>query len=144
VSTGFDAVIVGAGQAGSPLAARLSAAGMSVALVERHLVGGTCVNTGCMPTKTLVASAYAAHIARRAVEFGVVLDSPVGIDMKRVKARAQKIALDAREGLEQWIAGMAGVSLLRGQARFTGPKTLTVGDQVIEGERIFLNVGGRA
>ena len=140
----FDAIIVGAGQAGSPLAARLSAAGMSVALIERHLVGGTCVNTGCMPTKTLVASAYAARIARRAAEYGVVLDGPVGIDMKRVKARAQKITLDAREGLEKWIAGMSGVTLLRGQARFTGPRTLMVGDQEIEGERVFLNVGGRA
>ncbi len=100
MTRGFDAIIVGAGQAGPPLAGRLTAAGMSVALIERHLFGGTCVNTGCKPTKTLVASAYAAHLARRAADFGVMLDSPVRIDMKLVKARADKVTLDSRAGVE--------------------------------------------
>ena len=144
MSRHFDAVVVGAGQAGSPLAARLAGAGMTVALVERHLVGGTCVNTGCMPTKTLVASAYAAHMARRAGEYGVLFDGPVAIDMHKVRSRAAQITLNARGGLENWLGGIDKVTLLRGHARFTGAKTLTVGDEEISGERIFLNVGGRA
>ena len=102
----FDAIVIGAGQAGPPLAGRLTHAGMSVALIERHLFGGTCVNTGCMPTKTLVASAHAAHVARRAADYGVVLSGPVGIDMKRVKARADKVSSDARTGVETWLRGM--------------------------------------
>jgi len=98
----FDAIIIGGGQAGPSLAGRLTAAGMSVALIERKLVGGTCVNTGCMPTKALVASAYAAHLARRAGDFGVTT-GPVGIDMGKVAARAHGVTMKARTGNEHWL-----------------------------------------
>jgi len=139
----FDAIIVGAGQAGPPLAGRLTAAGMQVALVERKLVGGTCVNTGCMPTKTLVASAYAAHLARRGAEFGVTTGE-IGIDMKAVAARAQKVVTDARTSNERWLEGMHGLTLLRGHACFTAPDVLAVDGLELTAPRIFLNVGGRA
>ncbi|MET0241452.1 MAG: FAD-containing oxidoreductase [Sphingobium sp.] len=140
----FDAIIVGAGQAGPPLAARLTAAGQSVALIERHLVGGTCVNTGCMPTKTLVASAYAAHLARRSDDFGVRISGGVHVDMKAVAARAHKVTMDARSRDEQWLAAMSGLTLLRGNARFTAPGVMQVGEITLQAPRIFLNVGGRA
>ncbi|KRB19201.1 MULTISPECIES: FAD-containing oxidoreductase [Mesorhizobium] len=140
----FDAIIIGAGQAGSPLAGHLAAAGMSVALIERKLVGGTCVNTGCMPTKTMVASAYAAHLARRAADYGVTLGGPVGVDYQRIKARKDKVTNDARGNLETWIAGMKGCTLYRGHARFESANTVRVGDEVLTAEKIFLNTGGRA
>jgi len=143
VTRAFDAIIVGAGQAGPPLAGRLTAAGMTVALIERKLIGGTCVNTGCMPTKTLVASAYAAHLARRAADYGVST-GPVGIDMKAVVARAQKVVLTARGNNETWLEGMERLTLLRGHARFTGPHTIAVDGEELTAPRIFLNVGGRA
>jgi len=139
----FDAIIVGAGQAGPALAGRLTGAGMKVALIERHLVGGTCVNTGCKPTKTLVASAYAAHVARRASDYGVAV-GPVGIDMPTVAARARKVILDSRSGNETWLAGMEGLTFIRGHARFEAPHRIRVGDDLLEAPRIFLNVGGRA
>ncbi|OBF25250.1 FAD-containing oxidoreductase [Mycobacterium sp. ACS4331] len=140
----FDAIVVGAGQAGPPLAGRLTAAGRTVAVVERSLVGGTCVNSGCIPTKTLVASAHAAHVARRGDEYGVGI-TDVTVDMAKVKARKDKIMLGDRRGVEDWIAGMPGCTLIRGHARFVGPKTLRIGeDQTIEADQIFLNVGGRA
>jgi pyruvate/2-oxoglutarate dehydrogenase complex dihydrolipoamide dehydrogenase (E3) component len=139
----FDAIIVGAGQAGPPLAGRLTAAGMQVALVERKLVGGTCVNTGCMPTKTLVASAYAAHLARRGREFGVTIGE-IGIDMKLVAGRAQKVVTDARTSNERWLESMEGLTFLRGHARFTAADVLTVDGEELTAPRIFLNVGGRA
>ena len=139
----FDAIIVGAGQAGPPLAGRLTAAGMRVALIERKLVGGTCVNTGCMPTKTLVASAYAAHLARRTADFGV-RTGDVSIDMPAVAARARNVVTDARSGNERWLEGMAGLTFLRGHARLTGPRTIAVDDRILTAPRIFLNVGGRA
>ena len=139
----FDAIIVGAGQAGPPLAGRLTAAGMTVALIERKLVGGTCVNTGCMPTKTLIASAYAAHLARRAAEFGI-RTGEVEVDMTAVAARARTVVRDARGRDEAWLAGMLGLTLLRGQARFTGPSTIAVDGDELTASRIFLNVGGRA
>ena len=139
----FDAIIVGAGQAGPPLAGRLTDAGMKVALIERHLVGGTCVNTGCKPTKTLVASAYAARMAQRAADYGVTVGS-IGIDMPVVAARAQKVILDSRKSNEDWLAGMEGLTLLRGHARFEAPHRLSVNGELLEAPRIFLNVGGRA
>jgi pyruvate/2-oxoglutarate dehydrogenase complex dihydrolipoamide dehydrogenase (E3) component len=139
----FDAIIVGAGQAGPPLAARLTQAGMQVALVERKLVGGTCVNTGCMPTKALVASAYAAHLARRAADFGVTA-GPVGIDMKVVEARARQVILNARHNNEHWLEGMERLTFLRGHARFIAPKVLEVDGEELTALRVFLNVGGRA
>ncbi|MFC5526547.1 FAD-containing oxidoreductase [Rhodanobacter ginsengisoli] len=140
----FDAIIVGAGQAGPSLAGRLTASGMTVALVERHLVGGTCVNTGCMPTKALVASAQVAHMARRAADYGVVVEGTVDVDMPRVMARARTVTTNARGNLESWLGGMERLSLLRGHARFEAPDTLRVGEQAISAPRIFLNVGGRA
>jgi pyruvate/2-oxoglutarate dehydrogenase complex dihydrolipoamide dehydrogenase (E3) component len=143
VTTRFDAIVVGAGQAGPPLAGRLTAAGYSVAVVERKLVGGTCVNTGCIPTKTLVASAHAAHLARRGADFGVGT-GPVRVDMAKVKARKDDIMLSDRKGVEDWLDGMDGCTLVRSHARFTDPHTLQVGDDVLQADRIFLNVGGRA
>ncbi|HEU4484377.1 MAG TPA: FAD-containing oxidoreductase [Povalibacter sp.] len=140
----FDAIVIGAGQAGPPLAGRLTAAGMQVALIERKLFGGTCVNTGCMPTKTLVASAYAAHLARRAHDFGVDVKGPVRIDMQRVHARAAAVSANAREGVERWLQGMQGCTVLRGQARFESSHTVRVDDQLLTAPRIFINVGGRA
>ena len=144
MSRHFDAIIVGAGQAGPPLAARLTAAGRSVAVVERKLPGGTCVNTGCMPTKTLVASARVAHLARRAADFGVLNGGAVGIDMARVRSRADTVSSNARHGVASWLQGMAGCTLFTGHARFEGPRTLRVGDETITGDQVFLNVGGRA
>ncbi|MCF6108861.1 FAD-containing oxidoreductase [Mesorhizobium muleiense] len=140
----FDAIIIGAGQAGPPLAGRLTAAGMSVALIERKLVGGTCVNTGCMPTKAMVASAYAAHLARRAADYGVTLSGPVGVDYKAIKARKDKVSDDARGNLESWIAGMDGCTLFRGHARFETADTVRVGDDLLSADKIFINTGGRA
>jgi pyruvate/2-oxoglutarate dehydrogenase complex dihydrolipoamide dehydrogenase (E3) component len=143
VTRAFDAIVVGAGQAGPSLAGRLTAAGMEVALIERKLVGGTCVNTGCMPTKTLVASAYAAHAARRAADFGVTT-GPVEIDMKGVEARARRVVQETRDNMEHWLAGMERLTLLRGHARFTGPKAMEVDGDELTAPRVFLNVGGRA
>jgi pyruvate/2-oxoglutarate dehydrogenase complex dihydrolipoamide dehydrogenase (E3) component len=140
----FEAIIIGAGQAGPSLAGRLTTAGMKVAVVERHLFGGTCVNTGCMPTKTLVASAYAAHLARRAADYGVVLSGGVGIDMVKVKARADAVSGNARAGVEKWLRAMDGCTVVQGQARFETATTIIVGDQRLTAPRIFINVGGRA
>ena len=139
----FDAIIVGAGQAGPPLAGRLTAAGQTVAIVERKLIGGTCVNTGCIPTKTLVASAHAAHTARRGPDYGVATGA-VSVDMAKVKARKDAIMLDDRKGVEDWLDGMDGCTVFRDHARFEDPHTLRVGDDVLRADRIFLNVGGRA
>ncbi|HUA79530.1 MAG TPA: FAD-containing oxidoreductase [Dyella sp.] len=144
VSLTFDAIIVGAGQAGPALAGRLTAAGMTVALVERHLFGGTCVNTGCMPTKTLVASARVAHQARRAADYGVVLNGDVSIDMPRVMARAHNVSETSRGNVQRWLEGMPHMTVLRGHARFESANTLRVNDETITAPRIFLNVGGRA
>jgi pyruvate/2-oxoglutarate dehydrogenase complex dihydrolipoamide dehydrogenase (E3) component len=143
VTAHYDAIVVGAGQAGPPLAGRLTAAGHTVAVVERKLVGGTCVNYGCIPTKTLVASAHAAHIARRSADFGIGTGD-VTVDMTKVKARKDGIVRGDREGVEGWLEGMEGCTLIRGHARFTDPHTLDVDGQVISADRIFLNVGGRA
>jgi pyruvate/2-oxoglutarate dehydrogenase complex dihydrolipoamide dehydrogenase (E3) component len=144
MSRRFDAIVIGAGQAGPPLAARLTAAGMTVAFVERHLFGGTCVNTGCTPTKTLVASARAAHVARRAAEFGVTLSGPVGVDMRAVKARKDAVVETSRSGVEAWLKGMRGCTVFAGHARFESAREMRVGDETLSAERIFLDVGGRA
>jgi pyruvate/2-oxoglutarate dehydrogenase complex dihydrolipoamide dehydrogenase (E3) component len=144
VTESFDAIVIGAGQAGPSLVGRLTAAGMKVALVERKLFGGTCVNTGCIPTKTLVASAYAAHLARRGAEYGVAIEGPVGIDMKRVKARADAVSTNARTGVEKWLRGMDGLTVVEGHARFEGPDVLRVDESLLRAPRIFINVGGRA
>ncbi|MBX7433227.1 FAD-containing oxidoreductase [Mycobacterium sp. Y57] len=141
--THFDAIIVGAGQAGPPLAGRLTADGQTVAVIERKLVGGTCVNYGCIPTKTLVASAHAAHLARRGGDFGVGAGD-ITVDMTKVKARKDRISGGDREGVESWIEGMRGATLIRGHARLEDPHTIRVGDRLLHADRIFLNVGGRA
>jgi pyruvate/2-oxoglutarate dehydrogenase complex dihydrolipoamide dehydrogenase (E3) component len=139
----FDAIIVGAGQAGPPLAGRLTEAGQTVAVIERKLVGGTCVNYGCIPTKTLVASAHAAHVARRGADYGISTGD-IAVDISRVKARKDRIMLDDRHGVESWLEGMPGCTLIRGHARFEGPHTIRVNDEVLTARQIFLNVGGRA
>ncbi len=140
----FDAIIIGAGQAGPPLAGRLTSAGMTVALIERWLIGGTCVNTGCTPTKTLIASARTAYVARRAAEYGVVVPGPVTVDMPRTKARADAVATRSREGVKAWLAGMDRCTVIEGHARLESDRTVRVGDQLLGAPRIFLNVGARA
>ena len=139
----FDAIVIGTGQAGPPLAGRLTAAGMTVAIIERHLVGGTCVNTGCTPTKTLVASAYAAQLARRGADLGVIT-GPVRVDMARVHARARQVAEHSRIGNESWLRDMDRCTLLRGHARFESPRTVRVNEDLLQADRIFINTGGRA
>jgi pyruvate/2-oxoglutarate dehydrogenase complex dihydrolipoamide dehydrogenase (E3) component len=140
----FDAIVIGSGQSGPFLAVRMAAAGQRVALIERHLVGGTCVNTGCIPTKTLVASAYNAHMVRRAADFGVQVDGSVGVDMKRVKARKDEISGKSRIGLESWLKSTPNCTLYRGHARFESPKEVAVGEELLSAPQIFINVGGRA
>ena len=140
----FDAIVIGTGQAGPPLAGRLTAAGMKVAVIERGLFGGTCVNTGCIPTKTMVASAYAAHMARRAAEFGVTIASPVSMDMKRVKARKDEVAGESNRGVEAWLKNMTNCTVYQGHARFESPHEVSVGDTRLTADRIFINVGARA
>lgn len=142
--TTYDAIIVGAGQAGPSLAGRLSAAGMKIAVVERKYFGGTCVNTGCTPTKAMVASAYAARIAQRAQEYGVVLNGGFAVDMKAVKARKDGIVAGWRNGVESGLRGLKNCMVYKEHARFESPTQLQVGKELITSERIFLNVGGRA
>ncbi len=139
----FDAIIVGAGQAGPSLAGKLTAAGWSVGFVERKLFGGTCVNAGCTPTKTLVASAHAAFVARRAKDFGVVLGGEVGVDMAAIQARKEKVVAASRDGIEKWLRGMEGCTVFHGAGRFEGPGVMRVGDEVLRAKKFFLNVGCR-
>src|SRR5690242_7045312 len=142
--TRFDAIVIGTGQAGPALAVRLSKAGMRVAVVERKLFGGTCVNTGCIPTKTLVASAAAAHAVRRAGEYGVRAPGSPAVDMKAVKDRKDRISGASREGVEKTVRGLANGAVYFGHARFESPREIRVGDDVLTADRIFINVGGRA
>jgi pyruvate/2-oxoglutarate dehydrogenase complex dihydrolipoamide dehydrogenase (E3) component len=142
--TKLDAIIIGMGQSGPSLAQRFADEGLRVAVIERKHFGGTCVNTGCMPTKTLVASAYVAHMARRAAEYGVDVGGAVKVDMKRVKARKDEIVEDSREGVSDWMEGLANTTVYRGHARFTGPKTVSVNGEVLEADEIVVNTGGRA
>lgn len=144
MSTRYDAIIIGTGQAGPSLAGRLTDAGRKVAVVERHLFGGTCVNTGCIPTKTLVASARAAHVARRGAEYGVEIGGPVTVDMKRVKARKDEVSGASNRGVEKWLKGMESCTVLEGHARLEGPRQVRVGDDLLRADQIFINVGGRA
>jgi pyruvate/2-oxoglutarate dehydrogenase complex dihydrolipoamide dehydrogenase (E3) component len=138
----YDAIVVGAGQAGPSLAVRLASAGRKVALVERKLFGGTCVNTGCTPTKAMVASAHAAHLARRGRDFGIEAGA-VTVDMRAVKARKDGIVLKSRTGVEKWLRGTANCSVLTGTAVFESSHVLRVKDDLIEAPHIFLNVGAR-
>src|SRR6185503_4615781 len=140
----YDAIIIGTGQAGPSLAGRLTKAGMTVAVIERKLFGGTCVNTGCTPTKTLVASAYAAHLARRAADYGVMIGGPVTVDMARVKARKDAVAGQSARGVERWLRNMERCTVYHDHARFVGPQEVAVGSERLRAPKIFINVGGRA
>ncbi len=140
----YDAIVIGTGQSGPSLAGRMHAEGMKVAVIERDRVGGTCVNVGCIPTKTLVASARAAHMARRGADFGVDVSGLVRVDMKRVKERMKAISGQSNQGVTSWLEGMENVDLIRGDARLLGPTSVGVNGDVLEAEKIFLNVGGRA
>ncbi|MEQ1952713.1 FAD-containing oxidoreductase [Mesorhizobium sp. CN2-181] len=139
----FDAIVIGGGQAGPSLAVRLANAGNRVAMIERKFLGGTCVNTGCKPTKTMVASAYAARMARRGADYGVVLGE-IGIDIKRVMARKEKVTLDSRNGLRDWLASTPNVTFIEGHAKFRAPGEIEVNGETLSAAKIFLNVGGRA
>ncbi|HTP62773.1 MAG TPA: FAD-containing oxidoreductase [Burkholderiales bacterium] len=139
----YDAIVIGAGQAGPALAARLDAAGLKTAIIERKLLGGTCVNVGCIPTKTLVGSARAIHMARRGGEYGFAAGE-VKVDMAAVKRRKDGVVKRSTDGLAGWIAGMKNVTLIRAQARFTAPRVLDAGGRALQADRIFVNVGGRA
>jgi pyruvate/2-oxoglutarate dehydrogenase complex dihydrolipoamide dehydrogenase (E3) component len=143
MANSFDALIIGTGQAGPALAARLAAAGQKVAVVERGRFGGTCVNNGCTPTKAMVASAYAARLARRAADYGVVLEGAPGVDMKRVKARKDQIVRKGSEGVEKWMRGLEGATVFEGHARFVDEARVAVGPEILAAGRIFINVGGR-
>src|SRR5579862_9753090 len=139
----FDAIIIGTGQAGPPLAARFAAAGKTVAIIERHKFGGTCVNTGCIPTKTLVASAYAIHIASRGTEYGFSTGD-MRVDMKRVKARKDAASARSSKGVEEWLRGTTNCTVIQGHARFQSSNTVVVNDEVLRADKIYINVGGRA
>jgi pyruvate/2-oxoglutarate dehydrogenase complex dihydrolipoamide dehydrogenase (E3) component len=140
----YDAIIIGTGQAGPSLAQRLTTAGMKVAVIERGRFGGTCVNTGCIPTKTMVASAYAAHMARRAAEFGVTIAGSISVDMKRVKARKDEMAGKSNSSVEHWMKTLPNCTVYQEHARFESPHEVSAGDARLTAERIFLNVGCRA
>ncbi len=140
----FDAIVIGTGQSGPFLGVRMAAAGQRVAIIERNRFGGTCVNTGCIPTKTLVASAYAAHMTRRSAEFGVQVAGPISVDMKRVKARKDEITGKSRSGLESWLKSTPNCTVYQGHARFELPNEVRVGEELLAASQIFINVGGRA
>lgn len=144
MATKYDAIVVGAGQAGPALANRLASAGMKVAFVERHKFGGTCVNTGCIPTKTMVASAYAAQLARRGADYGVNIAGEIAVDMKKVKARKDAIVAQSAKGVESWLRGNLGITVYTGHARLGSPKEIGIGSERLTSEKIFLDVGGRA
>jgi len=139
----FDAIVIGTGQAGPSLARRLVAAGRKVAVVERNHFGGTCVNNGCTPTKAMVASAYAAHVARRHADYGVNIGGPITVDMKAVKARKDAIVAPSRNGVEGSLKALDGCTVFQGHGTFVGPKSVQVGQTVLEASEIFINVGGR-
>jgi pyruvate/2-oxoglutarate dehydrogenase complex dihydrolipoamide dehydrogenase (E3) component len=126
------------------MAASLTGAGMKVAIIERNLFGGTCVNTGCIPTKALVASARAAYVAKRGADFGVMIGSPITVDMKKVKARKDAVVKRSNDGVTNWLKNMKNCTVYEGHARFGGPHTVSVNDQLLEGEKIYINVGTRA
>jgi pyruvate/2-oxoglutarate dehydrogenase complex dihydrolipoamide dehydrogenase (E3) component len=144
MSIRFDAIVIGTGQAGPPLAARLAGTGRKTAVIERHRFGGTCVNTGCMPTKTMVASARAIHVARRGGEFGFTVNGTIQVDVPRVRARRDEIVRASTEGIEQWMKNTTNITVFEGHARFTGPHRVAVNGEAIEAPEIFINVGGRA
>lgn len=138
----FDAIVIGAGQAGVPLASALARSGKRTALIEREHVGGTCINEGCTPTKTMVASARVAYLARRAADYGVST-GPVAVDMARVRERKRAIVKSFRAGSLRRVDSVAGLELICAEARFTGPRTVAVDGRVLEAELVFINTGGR-
>jgi pyruvate/2-oxoglutarate dehydrogenase complex dihydrolipoamide dehydrogenase (E3) component len=140
----YDAIIIGTGQAGPSLAVRLASTGMRVAIIERKRFGGTCVNTGCIPTKTLVASARAAHVARRAGEYGVSIGGAISVDMKKVKERKDGVVRLSNQGVEKWLRNTENLTVYQGHARFEDRHRIRVGDELLEADTIFINVGGRA
>jgi len=142
--TKYDAIVIGTGQAGPSLAVRLAETGMKVAIIERKRFGGTCVNNGCIPTKTLVASARTAHVARRAGDYGVTIPGSIAVDMKKVKARKDAVVRQSTEGLQRWLRDTQNLTVIRGQARFGDAHRVRVGDELLEADKIFINVGGRA
>jgi pyruvate/2-oxoglutarate dehydrogenase complex dihydrolipoamide dehydrogenase (E3) component len=144
MATKYDAIVIGTGQAGPSLAVRLADAGMKVAIMERKRFGGTCVNNGCIPTKTLIASARAAHVARRAGDYGVTINSPVAIDMKKVKARKDALVRQSSEGVENWLNNTRNLTVIEGQARFAEAHQIRLGEEILEADKIFIDVGGRA
>jgi len=144
VNARFDSIIIGTGQSGPSLAVRLAKAGRKTAIIERKLFGGTCVNTGCIPTKTLIASARVAYLARRATDFGVIVGGPVRADMSRVKARKDEVVRRSNEGVERWLKNTPNLTVYEGHARFESPGTVRVGGELLEADEIFINVGGRA
>ncbi len=144
MSKKYDAIIIGTGQSGPSLAARLAQEGMNVAIIERKLFGGTCVNTGCIPTKTLVSSARVAHVARRGKEFGLIIDGSMTVDMKRVKQRKDEIVAKSNQGVETWLKDTENCTVYEGHGRFEDSHSLRVGEEILEAEKIFINVGGRA
>ena len=138
----FDAIVIGAGQAGPSLAVRLAQSGRKTAIIERKLLGGTCVNNGCIPTKTLIASARAAHVARNAGDYGVKIGGDVRVDMAKVKARKDTIVAQSQDGLRSWFEKTENLTVIYGHARFEGPNRIRVNDQTLEAPQIFLDVGG--
>ncbi|MBI1929017.1 FAD-containing oxidoreductase [Candidatus Poribacteria bacterium] len=144
MTTQYDAILIGTGQSGPSLADRMNREGLKVAVIERHLYGGTCVNVGCIPTKTLVASARAAYMAGRGADFGVIIDGQIKVDMKRVKARKDGVVRQSSTGLTNWLKGMKNVTLYQGHGRFESPNTVRVNSELLEAKKIFINVGARA
>src|SRR5262245_25816277 len=144
MATKYDAIVIGTGQAGPSLAVRLADTGMKVAIIERKRFGGTCVNNGCIPTKTLVASARAAHVARRASDYGVTIPGSIAVDMKKVKERKDAIVRQSSEGVKKWLKETQNLSVIKGHGRFAGAHRVRVGDGLLEADKIFINVGGRA
>jgi len=142
--TKYDAIVIGTGQAGPSMATKLAGAGMKIAIIERDKFGGTCVNNGCIPTKTLVASARAAYVANNAGDYGILINGPVSVDMKQVKARKDRISGKSNKGVEQWLKGTENLTVYEGTGRFESNTSVRVGDELLEADKIFINVGGRA
>jgi len=140
----YDAIVIGTGQAGPSLAVRLANSGIKTAIIERKRFGGTCVNNGCIPTKTLIASARAAHVARHADDFGVTTGGAVAVDMKRVKQRKDEVVRRSNEGVESWLKGTPNLAVYEGHARFAAAHQIQINDDVLNADKIFINVGGRA
>jgi len=144
MATKYDAIVIGTGQAGPPLAVRLADTGMKVAIIERKRFGGTCVNNGCIPTKTLVASARTAHVARRAGDYGVMIPGSIAVDMKKVKMRKDALVRRSSEGVQKWLKNAQNLTVYEGHARFDDAHRVRVCDELLEADKIFINVGGRA